>query len=170
MMFDKKGFVVLGGKVTMVGVTDELYGHLVSNVHQRTKEVIIGTKVAWKPGDKIAIASSIVRGQFSSYAMIHATEELEDGTTKLILEDEVQNSHMVRFFEKTMSQDTSSVYLRPEVTKINRNVVISGSAGDEGLGGYFTITHSAEKQIVEGVEFVNMGQIGKDGRYPIHIH
>lgn len=62
----KRGFVVLGGQATIIGATDEEYTHLKNNVGQGAKEITVGMNVSWKPGDTIAIASGIVRGQFTS--------------------------------------------------------------------------------------------------------
>jgi hypothetical protein len=169
LTFNEKGLVVLGGKVTMVGATDDVYTHLLENVPQGSKVVKVGKDVSWKAGDRIAIASGTYHGQFSSFGTIIASESLEGGGVSLTLDEGTQFGHIIRYFEKSMMEDRSEVYLRPEVVKINRNIVISGSASDDGEGGYFVMSHCAEKQVVEGVEFVNMGQTGEDNRFPIQI-
>eukprot|EP00586_Coscinodiscus_wailesii_P005302 CAMPEP_0172481384 /NCGR_PEP_ID=MMETSP1066-20121228/7172_1 /TAXON_ID=671091 /ORGANISM="Coscinodiscus wailesii, Strain CCMP2513" /LENGTH=769 /DNA_ID=CAMNT_0013243601 /DNA_START=1 /DNA_END=2310 /DNA_ORIENTATION=- len=169
LTFNEKGLVVVGGKVTMVGATDDIYTHLLENVSQGSKVVKVGKDVAWKAGDQIAISSGNYQGQFSSYGTIIDTESLEGGGVALILDEGTQYGHIVRYFEKSMMEDRSEVYLRPEVVKTNRNIVISGSESDDGEGGYFVMSHCAEKQVVEGVEFVNMGQMGYDNRFPIQV-
>lgn len=39
-----------------------------------------------------------------------------------------------------------------------------------GAGGHVVVMHSAERQVVTGVEFVALGVPGVTGRYPFHMH
>lgn len=60
-----------------------------------------------------------------------------------------------------------------EVASLTRNFVIEGELdpADELHGGHFIIIHTPSvNQYIGGIEFVNLGQQGSLGRYPLHFH
>lgn len=64
-----------------------------------------------------------------------------------------------------------------EVARLRRSVVIEAEEddmienGDGLLGGHLIVYHTPQiQQRIQGVEFVNMGQQGALGRYPVHFH
>ncbi|CAI7846909.1 unnamed protein product, partial [Closterium sp. NIES-53] len=62
---------------------------------------------------------------------------------------------------------------RAEVALLNRTIAITGTdepAPYHREGGHFMIFMSSTPQFIEGVEFAQMGQQGKLGRYNIHFH
>ncbi|CAI5458328.1 unnamed protein product, partial [Closterium sp. Yama58-4] len=62
---------------------------------------------------------------------------------------------------------------RAEVALLNRTIAITGTdepAPYHREGGHFMIFMSSTQQFIEGVEFAQMGQQGKLGRYNIHFH
>lgn len=66
-----------------------------------------------------------------------------------------------------------TVHERAEVALLSRNIIITGaSEGGEARfeGGHFVIHQTATPQVIEGVEFVRLGQQGKLGRYSLHWH
>lgn len=79
------------------------------------------------------------------------------------------------------------VLMAAEVYKLTRNIVIQGIPAESDMadfigtdyrtvkktnpnGGHFIIAHTPKKQIIQGVEFSAMGQLGIIGRYPLHFH
>ncbi|GJP61604.1 hypothetical protein CLOP_g18747 [Closterium sp. NIES-67] len=62
---------------------------------------------------------------------------------------------------------------RAEVALLNRTIAITGTdepAPYHREGGHFMVFMSRTPQFIEGVEFAQMGQQGKLGRYNIHFH
>jgi len=60
-----------------------------------------------------------------------------------------------------------------EVASLSRNFIIEAESDpDDALhGGHFMVKHTpGVKQQIEGIEFVNLGQQGDVGRYPLHFH
>jgi len=61
-----------------------------------------------------------------------------------------------------------------EVALLSRNIAIRGDFADgdkAGNGGYLQVLHTVgTKQIIDGVEFVNMGQLGEEDRFAIRRH
>lgn len=53
-----------------------------------------------------------------------------------------------------------------EVALLTRNVKIEGDEGEDRKGGYMQVLHTEYvAQIVQGVEFVNMGRLGEVDRF-----
>ena len=65
-----------------------------------------------------------------------------------------------------------SVDFAVEVALLSRNIVFEGDSDPNPLhGGHFIVMHTPlVEQHIEGIEFVNFGQQGTLGRYPIHFH
>jgi len=59
-----------------------------------------------------------------------------------------------------------------EIALLSRNIVIEGGYDENNdHGAHFWVMHTpGVKQMIEGVDFVNAGQQGTLGRYPIHFH
>ena len=184
--FGRKCFVVLGGKVSFYGADEnkQIYAPMYqSALTGETKIVVLGdVKSQWNIGDTIGIASSFFRGDLTSRAEIAEMRLMmkETAVTEITLKKPLEQFHMVRSVARSDNPDTV-IYLRPEVVLLNRNIVIRGSYPEEEntiemtskktfLGGHFIMTHTAYSQVVQGVEFVHMGQAGYSGRYPIHFH
>jgi len=183
--FGQKSFVVLGGKVAFYGtnINAPSFAPLMQSVHAGSNKIFVRGNVqsVWNVGDTIGIASSSNSGDLTSKGKISAmriTTKASEKVTEIKLETPLENSHSVR--SVTRSDTNNKVLLRPEVVRLDRNIVIRGShpemenvdvnAKNVFLGGHFIITHSGFPQILEGVEFIHMGQAGKTGRYPIHFH
>lgn len=166
----QKGFVTLGGQLIIHGATSHtLMTHLLDSAYAGVHEVHVMGTPDWKSGDQIGIASSILVGKFSSYAHITEVIPSEDGSSTLLkLDRGLEHFHEVRNFTKSTNEERRLV-LRPEVIKLNRNIVVMGEQRLPGFGGYMAIAHTALRQVVDGVEFFNMGQAGILDRYPLHF-
>lgn len=175
--FGRKAFVVLGGKVSFHGtdMSGPVYVHLEHSAFVGEKKITVMTKIEpyWKEGDTIGIASGSTVGDMSSQAVIIAVKVVTKGegrqVTELTLQHALERDHIVRSVTTT-GKEPQVIWLRPEVVKLNRNIIIQGSNENNSVGGHFMISHTMASQVVEGVEFVHMGQAGKAGRYPIHFH
>lgn len=94
----------------------------------------------------------------------------QKGVTELRLNRPLRYNHYGRYVPDGFK---GAIDERAEVALLTRNIVIRGSVeqGPHKLeGGHFIVFMTATPQQIEGVEFVNMGQQGTLGRYPIHFH
>jgi len=58
-----------------------------------------------------------------------------------------------------------------EVASLSRKIIFEGEDDEDLIGGHMIIYHTPNViQRIEGAEFVNFGQQGNLGRYPIHFH
>lgn len=180
--FGRKAFVVLGGKVVFHGtnMNAPVYVQLDQSAYTGEKRIVVNSDVSpyWKRGDKIAIASSSFHGAASTEATISDMKVMTRGqalVTELILDRNLIQDHKVKSVKRTDRPE--EIFLRPEVIHLNRNIIIRGENENTNnpnaqniMGGHFMISHTKLSQIVEGVEFINMGQAGISGKYPIHYH
>lgn len=183
--FGRKAFVVLGGKIAFHGadINAPAYVPMVESAMAGGNRIVVEGDVQtyWKKGDTVAIASSSYKGDLTSTSVIKETRVMMRGTvvTEITLEQPFYYNHLVRTVERT-DQPKSIISLRPEVVNLTRNIVIRGSHPDKDvvdmkakepfLGGHFIMTHTAFSQVVEGVEFIHMGQAGIAERFPINYH
>jgi hypothetical protein len=67
--------------------------------------------------------------------------------------------------------ENENVDFASEVALLGRNIVIEAATdGVEGKGGYFQILNTPNlKQVILGVEFVNMGRRGESDRYAMQV-
>lgn len=140
-------------------------------------------KGKWATGDKLAISTSQVdtETEFTSLATISRLSLSSDGkSTNIFLTSALSNEHTVRRVKLTNGSGKIAV-LAPVVSKINRNIVITGMPIESDLkkwyddgssddGGHISIANTIEKVTIRGVEISAMGQPGVMGRYPLHAH
>lgn len=185
LKFGRKAFAVYGGRV-------QFYAHVappVSTTLKRTAapgatriHVRHDVSAAWAPGDTIAIAPTARNSNdVSTTATITRIRRRRDGSCLVFIDRPVQQFHTVRNVQLT-DGSKRNIEMSPAVIKLNRNIQIRGmplsqnldawvySDSAEPFGGHFIIAHSAEANVVHGVEFVAMGQPGILGRYPLHFH
>lgn len=196
--FGKKAFVVYGGQVELYGKHDgPVYVTLAQTAVEGTRRLLVNTKNGggnsrklheqWKAGDRIAISPTQVDTEARYSSLVTIAEVTQSETDPLSyeirLKDSIRTTHAVRRVALTDGSGKTAL-LAPVITKINRNIKISGlplnytqaSIEDwwryEGAdnGGHFTIANTAEMAVVQGVELSAMGQPGIIGRYPLHAH
>ena len=99
------------------------------------------------------------------------TVETVDPVTGIItLSDAVNRANG---FATTDTLTPKEASLAIEVAGLNRNVIFTAQSDDVinlTHGGHMIIFHTSRPQIIQGVEFANMGQDGNLGRYPVHFH
>lgn len=153
---------VMGGELDLHGRRIPGWTRLGATASKGATAVTLAKQMPWKPGDRIAIASS-------SYWARHDEERTithVDGA-RIELDRPLDRMHfgeLQSFAGRTMDE-------RAEVALLSRNVVIRSSddAGEDGFGGHMMFMEGAEARL-DGVELDRMGQRGLLRRYPVHFH
>ena len=114
----------------------------------------------WKEGAEVVITTTSHLYDFHQVRTIIKSDPWsQKGYIRLQLNDTV-------FHETTTVEDPN---FAAEVALLSRNIVIESPQGSGG--GHFWVMNTPHiYQEIRGVEFRNMGQAGKLGRYPIHFH
>lgn len=185
LKFGRKAFAIYGGRVNFYGEVDTpVYATLRRTAVPGNNRIFTNEDVTgiWKTNDVIAIAPTTVSGSdYTTTGIVRKTRSRPDGSTIVFLKNIIERFHTVREAELTDGSNRDMV-MTPVVVKLDRNIRIRGMPKDTDLdawvlssevdpvGGHFIIAHSAEPNIVRGVEFIAMGQPGTLGRYPLHFH
>jgi hypothetical protein len=120
-------------------------------------------KGKWAPGAQILITSHTrVWNEHQERTIVQVADSSVRGYVALTL-----NSPIIRPTTIVESPDFAV-----EVALLSRNILfVGGSDATKSHGGHFMIMHTPSVvQTIEGIEFVNFGQQGTLGRYPIHFH
>jgi hypothetical protein len=110
----------------------------------------------WQAGDKLIIASSSVDA-----------EQTEEVSIDEISAVGVKASGTFAF--EHAGCEGKECVMAAEVASLSRNIVIRGAAGCDPVCGHFMLAHTPHG-FVCGVEFTNLGQTAREGRYPLHVH
>jgi G8 domain len=158
----KKAFVVAGGKIDVKGIPSNTptWGLLHDMIG--TDTIVLDSATNWAAGAQILITSHTQEWNKHQVRTIRQVSRLANGKVSLKL-----NQTIVR--PTTVLEDAR---FATEVALLSRNVLIQGGIDSNPWhGGHFVVDRTPnEIQWIEGVEFRNMGQQGKLGRYPIHFH
>ena len=116
----------------------------------------------WRPGDRIAVASTD-----------YATDQAEEATITSVSGSTVTLSRPLghEHFGERQTVDGRTVDERAEVALLSRNVKIEGeeSSSADGFGGQIMVMEGGQAR-VEGAELTRLGQKATLRRYPIHFH
>ena len=117
----------------------------------------------WGPGSEIMVTSHTLAWNGHQTAIVSSVEANRDGTTRLTLADSILPA-------TTLTEpDMLSRNMASEVALLSRNVLIEGAKDDPSYpdhGGYMAFYHTPDvDQVLEGVEFRNMGQLGVHDRF-----
>jgi cell migration-inducing and hyaluronan-binding protein len=162
----KMGWRVLGvmggGTLSVVGQERTSWTKLNATVNKGQNTITLGEATDWKAGDKIVIAST----DFDYRQAETFTIQSISGTT-VTLDKPVQYMH----FGQLQTYNGKTLDQRAEVGLLSRNIVIQGAADSvtTKFGGHVMVMADSTA-VVDSVEFVNMGQENRMGRYPIHWH
>ena len=118
--------------------------------------------VGWQPGDKIVLASTSIDPREAEELTVTKVQ----GNT-VFFKEALQYDH----YGKQHNYSGKTIDMRAEVGLLNRNITIQGdvSSSEDQIGGHMMIMQSGKAKI-DGVEFNRMGQLGEEGRYPVHWH
>lgn len=162
----KMGWRVLGvmggGTLSMIGQERTSWTKLNATVNKGQNKITLAEATDWKAGDKIVIAST----DFDYDQAETFTIQSISGTT-VTLDKAVQFMH----YGQLQTYNGRTVDQRAEVGLLSRNIVIQGAADSvtSKFGGHVMVMADSTG-IVDSVEFINMGQENRMGRYPIHWH
>jgi cell migration-inducing and hyaluronan-binding protein len=158
----------MGNKMLGVTGTVEIHGSKRGGWTRLSNTAVLGAtqldlldNPGWKPGDRIAIASS----DFSQDRFEEAEVASVSGD-RLTLTAPLKYEH----YGEVISVSGTAVDERTEVGLLTRNITIQGDTGSTpGYGGHIMIMAGAIAHI-EGVELFRMGQRAQLARYPMHWH
>ncbi|CAI5510161.1 unnamed protein product [Closterium sp. Naga37s-1] len=173
--FGHKAFVVVGGQVRMHGMpggsSTPSWCRLAATAQAGDTAIIVDRDVsAWPVGFHVGLASTDFYADQIDVAKIVAVTAVGGSKWKVALSAPLSYSH---FGEVVPDGFGGTIDERGEVVLLNRTVTIRGE--DEAApynweGGHFMVFFTQTAQMIEGVEFAQMGQQGQLGRYNIHFH
>lgn len=185
LKFGRKVFAIYGGRVNFYGaVSTPVYATLRRTTVPGNRRIFLNEDVSkiWKKNDVIAIAPTTHTNQdYTTTGIVGRMKNRRDGSTIVFLKAVIKRFHTVRHVELTDGSNRD-IEMSPVVVKLDRNIRIRGmppatdldswvlSENVDPVGGHFIVAHSAEPNVVRGVEFIAMGQPGTLGRYPLHFH
>ncbi|CAI5529275.1 unnamed protein product, partial [Closterium sp. Naga37s-1] len=172
-----KAFAVVGGQVDFHGMpggsSTPSWTKLTSTAQQNDLVITVQDDVSAWPLDAFVVVTST--DYFPDQAEVVGIIDvvaLPSGGSKIFLEKPLRLMH---FGDPKGVPDGYGGFVdqRAEVALLNRTIAITGTdepAPYHREGGHFMIFMSSTPQFIEGVEFAQMGQQGKLGRYNIHFH
>ncbi|CAI5537597.1 unnamed protein product, partial [Closterium sp. Naga37s-1] len=172
-----KAFAVVGGQVDFHGMpggsSTPAWTKLTATAQQNDLVITVQDDVSAWPQDAFVVVTST--DYFPDQAEVVGIIDvvaLPSGGSKIFLEKPLRLMH---FGDPKGVPDGYGGFVdqRAEVALLDRTIAITGT--DEPVpyhreGGHFMIFMSGTPQFIEGVEFAQMGQQGKLGRYNIHFH
>ena len=151
-----------GGKIELHGEARQGWTRLAATANKGATQITLKTAPAWRAGDSIVIASSDYRAEHAEERVIAAIT----GTT-------VTFTAPLAYQHWCATETFNAIAIEEcaEVGLLSRNIVIRGDAQSPsaGFGGHVMVMSGASARI-SGVQFLNMGQKGRIGRYPMHWH
>jgi len=132
-----------------------------------------GVPLDWQVGEKIVIAPTGYNSREAEQRTIMAITAI-DSNPVITLDTPLEFKHFAGREEYDNGADF--IEMRAEVGLLTRNVVYQGDPSDSAIDQYgaHIMIHSPGDEScigrIENVEFFNVGQAFKLGRYPIHFH
>ena len=128
-------------------------------------QVILSDARAWKSGDSLVISSTSYEPTETEMVQLQSLSGTTATLTKAV-------THYHHGQTKVYPTQTGPKTLdeRAEIANLNRNILIKGAGTiTDEQGGHVMVHRGGEAQ-VDSVEFYQMGQAGRLGRYPLHWH
>lgn len=153
---------VMGGTLALHGAKTVPWTRLGATVRPGDRALTLERRVPWKPGDRIVVASTSYWGKHYD----EATVTRVSGSTI-----EVDEPFEWLHWGETQQIAGRTLDQRAEVAVLSRNIQIRGSGPGlaEGFGAQVMFMNGGVAHL-SGVEFFDVGQKGRMGRYPIHWH
>jgi hypothetical protein len=191
MKMGTRGILVMGGRLELFGAPVSQWTKINANAATGATTLTLRDDTSWKPGDKVVLAPTDFYPHDGNNNPDHtavATELLTvaSGSGKTLnLTTGLKKSRWgvlqyVNSSGMTTTPTTSVTPLvldeRASVGNLSRNIVIQGADDSvwktNGFGAQVMIMSGSTKGSItaDGVEFRQMGQLGKNRRYPIHWH
>jgi hypothetical protein len=151
-----------GGQINLIGKARNNWVQLNATVQPGANVIQLTQPVDWLPGDRVAIASSVMENQSEE-----RTIESVSGTI-------VRLTKALDFAHTGEIRQVAGVPIdmRAEIALLTQDIVIQGdeSSVDTQFGGHVMIAHAGSNARIQGVQFTRMGQFNRLGRYPMHWH
>lgn len=157
----KKAFVVAGGVVDIQAIPERTPTWTLLQDMTSDDTIVVQNAENWAPGAEILITSHTRVWNEHQVRQIKSITKMP-GSIAIQL-----NETIVRPTTFVEAPDFAT-----EIALLSRNVLIQGGSDPSPWhGGHFMVHHTPmQPQLIEGVEFRNMGQQSLLGRYPIHFH
>ena len=150
------------GRIALHGENRPGWTRLAATANRGAATITLKDATGLRVGDRLVIASTDYR-----------TEHAEERLVSAIAGNTVTLSSALAY-EHWCATDTFGPHVLEECAEVGlltRNIVIRGDALSPaaGFGGHVMIMKGGQAHI-SGVQFLNMGQKGRIGRYPMHWH
>ncbi len=150
------------GRIELHGEPRPGWTSLAATANCGANQIALRDAAGLRAGDRIVIASTDYR-----------SEHAEERVIAAVSGNNVTLSGKLNF-QHWCSSDTFGPHLLEECAEVgllSRNILIRGDAFSRqaGFGGHVMIMNGGSGRI-SGAEFLNMGQKGRIGRYPMHWH
>lgn len=160
--------VMGGGTLSMIGQERTSWTKLSATVNKGSNKITLADTTDWKVGDQVVIASTDFE-----YKQAETFKIQSISGNAVTLDKAVQYMHYGQIQSYTDDEgNTKTVDQRAEVGLLSRNIVIKGAtptSATDKFGGHIMVMDTSQA-VIDSVEFLNMGQEGKMGRYPMHWH
>ncbi|GJP61931.1 hypothetical protein CLOP_g19052 [Closterium sp. NIES-67] len=173
-----KAFIVVGGAVDLHGMPGSAsapaWVRLVRTVVPGDKFVVVdGDITNWPVGGTVAVASTSANMNEAETGVITYVAPMPSGPGYYI-----GLAKPLKFRHEGSLQGIpdgvgGTVDIRGEVALLDRNVIIRGYKEKPPFdtdGGHFMVFMTRTPQVIEGVQFLGLGNQGVLGRYPVHFH
>ncbi|MCW2960654.1 MAG: transrane domain containing protein [Thermoleophilia bacterium] len=153
---------VMGGSLELHGAPRVVWTRLAATAARGASQISLVKATGWRPGDKIAIAST----DFAHNQDEEVTVTAVAGNV-LTLDKPLEHTH----FGTLQTLGGQQVDERAEVALLTRNVTFEGEAASsaDGFGAQILVLDGASAKVAN-VELQRVGQAGILRRYPIHFH
>ncbi|GJP36650.1 hypothetical protein CLOM_g21134 [Closterium sp. NIES-68] len=173
--FGHKAFVVVGGQVRLHGMpggsSTPSWCRLAASARAGDRSIVVDQDVsAWPKGFHVGLSATDFYADEVDAAAIADVSPLPGGKSRITLTRPLAYNHFGEFVPDGFG---GTIDERGSVVLLNRTVVIRGEderAPTQWEGGHFMVFFTRAAQMIEGVEFAQMGQQGQLGRYNIHFH
>jgi len=171
-IYGNKVLALRHGTLDMHGpVRNPVWTQLETTAEKNSLEITLQRAVDWQVGEEIAIASTSFESREAEKRSIVAIDRTDPEKPKLTLNKKLVYKH----YAKTLSYGGEEIDMRAEVGLLSRSVKFQGDSDSEDMTYGATIfLHSMGDDSLtarlENIEFTNMGQAFKLGRYAIHFH
>ena len=152
------------GSFTAYGAEKSSWTTLAQSVPQGADKIIISEENhGWNVGDELVIATSGGAGSI---------EQNEKRKIRTFYRRIITLDRPLKFDHNIGLEEYGGISRNFEIEVINlsRKIKITGSKSDKGFGGHLVGGNGANFIKLSHVEFENVGQEFKLGKYPIHFH
>jgi hypothetical protein len=171
-IYGNKVLALRRGYLDMHGVKrDKTWTVLESTAEANSTTITLREAVDWQVGEEIAIAPTTFESRDAEQKKIVAIDRTNPDKPVITLDSKLTTKR----FAATQTFGDQTIDMRAEVGLLSRNVVFQGdSSSFDAQYGATVFLHSMGDDSLtarlENVEFTNMGQAFKVGRYAIHFH